>query len=219
MTAVEKHPPRKYSLAEEAYRLLEEKIVTLRLHPGELLIEKDLVEITGIGRTPVREAVQRLASEGLIQVLPRKGLMVTSLRRTDLLKALEARKVLERMLVVKAAERATADQRHALQLLATHIDAAGADLEGFLRLDFRLGELLGAASHNHFLIQALAAMQSQCRRLWYLHRSQADLLRATRLHGGLAMAVAEGNGAGAVRVLDEIIAILESLVGRLDVLS
>ena len=199
--------------------MLEEQIVTLRLHPGELLIEKDLVEITGIGRTPVREAVQRLAKEGLMQILPRKGLMVTSLRRTDLAKALEARKVLERMLVIKAAERATADQRQALRVLATHIDAAGADLEGFLRLDFRLGELLGAASHNHFLIQGLAAMHSQCRRLWYLHRSQTDLLRATRLHGTLARAVAEGSGAGAVRALDEIIAILDSLVNRLDVLS
>ena len=216
---VEQYPQTKYSLAEQAYRMLEEQIVTLRLHPGELLVEKDLVDITGIGRTPVREAVQRLANEGLIQVLPRKGLMVTSLRRTDLAKALEARKVLERMLVIKAAERATADQRQALRVLATHIDAAGADLEGFLRLDFRLGELLGGASHNHFLIQGLAAMHSQCRRLWYLHRSQADLLRATRLHGTLARMVAEGSGAGAVRALDEIIAILDSLVNRLDVLS
>lgn len=219
MVVVEQHPATKHSLAEQAYRMLEEQIVTLRLHPGELLIEKDLVEITGIGRTPVREAVQRLEKEGLMRVLPRKGLMVTSLRRTDLAKALEARKVLERMLVIKAAERATADQRQALHVLATHIDAAGADLEGFLRLDFRLGELLGAASHNHFLIQGLAAMHSQCRRLWYLHRSQADLLRATRLHANLARVVAEGSGAGAVRALDEIIAILDSLVNRLDVLS
>ncbi|MGD9020164.1 MAG: GntR family transcriptional regulator [Lysobacterales bacterium] len=219
MTGVENHPPSRNSLAERAYRALEEKIVTLRLHPGELLVEKDLVETTGIGRTPVREAVQRLANEGLMQVLPRKGLMVTSLRRTDLARALEARKVLERMLVVKAAERATADQRQALQVLAAHIDAAGADLEGFLRLEFRLGELLGSASHNQYLIQGLAAMYSQCRRLWYLHRSQSDLLRATRLHGTLARAVAEGSGAGAVRALDEIMAILENLVSRLDILS
>jgi DNA-binding GntR family transcriptional regulator len=216
---VETHATTKRSLAERAYHLLEEQIVTLRLHPGELLIEKDLVQITGIGRTPVREAVQRLAKEGLMRILPRKGLMVTSLRRTDLAKALEARKVLERMLVIKAAERATADQRQALRVLAAHIDAAGADLEGFLRLDFRLGELLGAASHNQYLIQGLAAMHSQCRRLWYLHRSQADLLRAMRLHGTLARTVAEGSGAGAVRALDEIIAILGSLVNRLDVLS
>jgi DNA-binding GntR family transcriptional regulator len=219
MAAVEQHSPAQGSLAEQAYRLLEERIVTLRLHPGELLIEKDLVEITGIGRTPVREAVQRLANAGLMKILPRKGLMVTSLRRSDLAKALEARKVLERMLVIKAAERGTADQRQALRILASHIDAAGADLEGFLRLDFRLGELLGAASHNQYLIQGLAAMHRQCRRLWYLHRSQSDLLRATRLHGTLARTVADGSGAGAVRALDEIIAILESLVNRLDVVN
>lgn len=207
------------SLAEQAYRLLEEKIVTLRLHPGELLVEKILVEMTGIGRTPVREAVQRLAAEGLIRILPRKGLMVTPLRRTDLTKALEARKVLQRMLAVKAADRATPEQRQALQVLATQIDAAGVDLEEFLRLDARLHDLLGAASHNHFLIQGLAPMHGQCRRLWYLHRSQSDLVRATRLHGALARMVAESNGAGAVRALNEIIAIMDNLVSRLDALG
>ena len=62
-------------------------------------------------------------------------------------------------------------------------------------------------------------MHSQCRRLWYLHRKQLDLPRSAQLHGGLAQAVADGNSAGAIRAQDEIIAILESLVSGLDVLS
>ena len=94
MNSTAKHPSANRSLAEQAYLLLEEQIVTLRLQPGELLVEKDLVDITGIGRTPVRESIQRLAAAGLLQVLPRKGLMVTSLRRSDLERILEARKVL-----------------------------------------------------------------------------------------------------------------------------
>ena len=61
MAMVEKHPATKLSLAEQAYRLLEEQIVTLRLHPGELLVEKELVTLTGIGRTPVREAMRGFA--------------------------------------------------------------------------------------------------------------------------------------------------------------
>ena len=207
------------SLAEQAHRLLEEKLDTLKLIPGELIAEKDLMDQAGIGRTPVREAIQRLSAEGLLQVLPRKGLMITPLRRSDLTKILEARRVLERLMVVKSSERATPGQRQALCLLASHIEEAGNDLEVFFRLDKRLDELLEAACHNRFLVNALSAMRSQCRRLWYLQRRSVNLQRLAQLHGGLARAVADGDGAGAIRALDEIIVTLEILVNGLDVLS
>lgn len=219
MSAVPTAQAEPASLAEQAYRVLEEQLVTLKLAPGELVSEKDLMDMAGIGRTPVREAIQRLSVEGLLKVLPRKGLMVTSLRRSDLSQIIEARRVLERLLVVKAAERATADQRQALKVLASRMQAADNDLENFFRLDQHLNALLEAACNNRFLVQALTAMHSQCRRLWYLHRSRLNLPRSTQLHGGLAKAVADGDSAGAIRALDEIIAILEELINRLDVLS
>jgi len=177
------------------------------------------MDTAGIGRTPVREAIQRLSVEGLLQVLPRKGLMVTPLRRSDLSQIIEARRVLERLLVVKAAERATADQRQALRVLAATIEAADTDVDTFFRLDQHLNQLLETACNNQFLVKALTAMHSQCRRLWYLHRRRLDLPRAAQLHGGLARAVAERDGAGAIRALDEIIATLEGLVNGLDELS
>ena len=211
--------PESGSLAEQAHRLLEEQLVTLKLAPGELVAEKDLMDKAGIGRTPVREAIQRLAADGLLQVLPRKGLMVTPLRRSDLTRIIEARRVLERLMVVKATERATFDQRQALRILASHLKDADTNLELFFRLDQRLDELLEVACDNRFLVKALTAMHSQCRRLWYLHRHRLNLPRATQLHGGLAHAVADGDSAGAIRALDEIIAILERLVNELDVLS
>jgi len=207
------------SLAEQAYYLLEQQLVTLKLAPGELIGEKNLIEWTGIGRTPVREAIQRLSADGLVQVLPRKGLMVTALRRSELFKIIEARRVLERLLVVKSAERATLDQRRALRLLATHIEAADGDVEMSFRLDARLSELLGAACQNRFLVEALAVTHGHCRRLWYLQREQVNLPRSAQLHAGLARAVADGDGAGAIRAQDEIVAILEGLVVGLDVLN
>jgi len=207
------------SLAEQAYRLLEEQLVTLKLAPGELVAEKDLMEKAGIGRTPVREAIQKLSAEGLLQVLPRKGLMVTPLRRSDLSQIIEARRVMERLLVVKATERATPDQRQAIRILGSQIEVADTDVETFFRLDQRLNELLEAACSNRFLVDSLTAMHAQCRRLWYLHRKQLNLPRAVQLHGGLARAVADGNGAGAIRALDEIIRTLEELLNELDVLS
>ena len=207
------------SLAEQAYYLLEEQLVTFKLAPGELISEKDLIERTGIGRTPVREAIQRLSADGLLRVLPRKGLMVTQLRRSELFKIIEARRVLERLLVVKSAERATPDQRQALLLLATHIEAADGDVEMSFRLNAHLGELLGAACQNRFLVEALAATNGRCRRLWYLQREHVNLSRSAQLHAGLSRAVADGDGAGAIRAQDEIIATIEGLVEGLDVLN
>jgi DNA-binding GntR family transcriptional regulator len=207
------------SLAQRAYQVLEEQLVTLNLTPGELIAEKELMEKAGYGRTPVREAIQRLSAQGLLQVLPRKGLMVTPLRRSELVQIIEARRVLERLMVVKASERANPDQRQALRVLSAHLETAGNDLESFFRLDHRLDELLQAACQNPFLVNALVAMHSQCRRLWYLHRHMLNLPLSAQLHTGLARAVARGDGAGAIRALDEIIAILEELVGGLDVLS
>lgn len=207
------------SLAEQAYRLLEEQLVTLKLSPGELITEKSLVDKAGIGRTPVREAIQRLSAEGLLQVMPRKGLMITPLRRSDLREIIEARRVLERLMVVKAAERASPDQRRALEDMAGQIESVVNDLDGFFRHDQSLNNLLEAACHNRFLVKALTVMHSQCRRLWYMHRRTLDLPRAVQLHAGLARSVAQGNGAGAIRALDEIIATLEGLVNGLDELS
>ena len=207
------------SLAEQAYRLLEEQLVTLKLSPGKLITEKSLMDKAGIGRTPVREAIQRLSAEGLLRVIPRKGLMVTPLRRSDLRQIIEARRVLERLMVVKAAERATPDQRRALETLAGQIGSVGNDLEVFFRHDQSLNKLLEAACHNQFLVKALSVMHSQCRRLWYMNRRTLDLPRSVQLHEGLARSVAQGNGAGAIRALDEIIAILEDLVNGLDELS
>lgn len=207
------------SLSAQASRALEEMLVTLRLPPGALVQEKDLVEAVGIGRTPVREAVQKLAAHGLLRIMPRKGLQVTPVLRSELRQVIEARRVTERLLVVKAAERATPDQRSALESLAVHIEGSGADPEAWLRHDRRLDELLASACGNAFLVNALAPLHAHCRRLWYLHRDRPDPGRALRLHAELARSVAGGDGSGAIRALNGIIGMLEELVGGLDAVS
>lgn len=207
------------NLSAKAGRELEEMLVTLRLPPGTLVQERDLVEAAGIGRTPVREAVQKLAGQGLLKVLPRKGLLVAPVLRSELQQVIEARRVMERLLVVKAAERASADQRRALESLAAHIERSTGDVESFLRHDRLLDELLGAACGNEFLVSSLAPMHAHCRRLWYLHGDRFNPDRSIRLHAGLARSVAEGDGSGAIRALNGIISMLEELLGALDAIS
>lgn len=204
------------SLAEQAYDALEARIVTLVWAPGEMLQERDLVEATGIGRTPVREAVQRLADQGLLKVLPRKGLMVAPLRKSELAQVIEARRVIERMLVVKAAERADADLRAALVLIAGQFARSAGRPERFMQLDRALDVLLARACGNHYLAAALAPLHAHCRRLWFRERESMDLSQAADAHRGMAEAVAGRDGSGAIRALNGIIAVLEAQLGALD---
>jgi DNA-binding GntR family transcriptional regulator len=207
---------REPSQAEQAFNVLETDLVTLELAPGEALREQQLVERVGFGRTPVREAVQRLSNLGLLRVLPRKGLVVTPVKRDELARIVEVRRVLERLLVVKAAERATHDQRRALRGLAVHLDGLSKDLARFMRLDRHLDQLLLTACVNDYLEKALAPLHAHCRRLWYMNLPHVDLSSAATFHAALARSVADGDGAGAIRALNGIMNILETLVDDLD---
>lgn len=91
------------SLAEQAYRILERSIVTLELEPGTVVNERTLIELTGMGRTPMREAIQRLAREGLVEVRPRSGIAIAAIDPTDFIKVLDAREGVERVLARDAA--------------------------------------------------------------------------------------------------------------------
>src|SRR5437588_12000438 len=99
------------SLTERAYFQLEQMIATLELRPGAFVSEAELCERLGLGRTPVREAMQRLAREHLLQIMPRKGCVVSDCRFDDELNLIEVRRPLELVVARGAATRATPDER------------------------------------------------------------------------------------------------------------
>ena len=99
------------SLADRAYSDLEELIVTLRLAPGSAVSEAELSQRLGIGRTPIREALQRLARERLVTILPRRGIIVSEINVKSQLRLLEVRREVERLVAKNAARRATPEQR------------------------------------------------------------------------------------------------------------
>jgi DNA-binding GntR family transcriptional regulator len=103
------------SLAEKAYLQLKELILTLQLRPGMFLNELTLSEMLGIGRMPVHQAVQRLKGEGLVEVIPRKGLVIRPDSLKDMLSLLEARLAMEPNITALAAERASKEQISALK--------------------------------------------------------------------------------------------------------
>lgn len=196
------------SLTDEAYAALEEKVVTLELQPGADISEQVVCQEIGLGRTPVREALQRLAREGLVAVLPRKGIRVTDVDPARQLLVLEVRRELERLLSRAAAERASPAERAELGEIADGMDEAAAtnDDRTFMRLDRALNLLVMAAAHNEFAAGAMRLINGQSRRFWYQHyRTAADLPLCARLHAAQARAIAAGDAVAAAAALDRLI--------------
>jgi DNA-binding GntR family transcriptional regulator len=188
------------SLTEKAYRALEEDIVTLRIPPGTVVSEAILSRRLGLGRTPVREALQRLAREWLVVVLPRRGVVVSDVDPVKQLRLLETRMEIERFLARTAARNATAGQRAQLAAIADGMEQAGresGDL-AFMRLDHEFNALVLDAANNEFAASAMSQMNGLARRFWFMHRlTAADLPKTARLHANVARAIAEGDAGGA----------------------
>ncbi len=212
-------PPRRSAatgpetLTDQAYRQIEEQIVTLQLKPGDVLSEQMLSATFGIGRTPVREALQRLAQEGLVIILPRKGILVSDLNPRHQLLVLEVRRELERLLSRTGAERATKEQRGRLQDIARGMDRAAksSDDIAFMRLDRELNRLMVDAAHNRYAARSMKLLQGLSRRFWYMHyRQAADLPLCARLHANQARAIALGHADAAARASDKLLDYVEN---------
>jgi DNA-binding GntR family transcriptional regulator len=196
------------SLTDEAYAALEERIVTLGMPPGADVSEQALCNDIGLGRTPVREALQRLAREGLVAVLPRKGIRVTETDPSRQLLVLEVRRALEQLLSKTAAMRATDDQRSRLIDIAAGMEQAAEsrDDRAFMRLDREMNLLVMGAAHNDYAAGAMRLINGQSRRFWFQHyKTAVDLPLCARLHAAQARKIAAGNADAATEALDRLI--------------
>lgn len=196
------------TLTDKAYRALEEEIVTLRIPPGTVVSEAILSRRLGVGRTPVREALQRLAREWLVVIMPRRGIVVSEIDPVRQLRLLEARREIERLLARSAARRASAVQRVQFREIASGMDQAAVlnDDIAFMRLDRAFNLLVLDASGNEFAASAMSQMNGLSRRFWYVHYKQAaDLPLSARLHATIARAIADGEQEAAARGSDALV--------------
>ena len=163
------------TLTDRAYQQLEELITTLVLPPGMVLGEQNLVQRLGIGRTPIREALQRLARDGLVVVMPRRGILVSDINVRTQLRLLETRRVLERLIARLAAERSTKEEREVFAGIAQDMreTASASDDLAFMRLDRQFNDLIATASRNEFAVRSLESMAGLSRRFWYQHYKEA----------------------------------------------
>lgn len=196
------------SLNEQAYRQLEELIVTLQLTPGSVVSEASLSERIGIGTTPIREALQRLAREHLVQILPRRGVIVTQVDVRLQLQVLETRRELDRLIARCAAVRSSPGERSRMAGIARDMARAVAagDLHGFLQRDTDMNGLATVIARNEVAARAVTALHSVSRRFWFVHHELWPGAAATmRLHVELAEAIASGSGARAAAASDALI--------------
>ena len=200
------------SLTDRAYADIEEMIVFLKLAPGSAISEAELSNHLGIGRTPIREALQRLARERLVQILPRRGIIVSGIDVSGQLRLLEVRRELERLITTSAARRATDAERARFRELAAAFEQAAKvnDDVSFMRVDRDFNVLCSAASHNEFAANAMSLMHSLSRRFWYIHYKQAANMPLTaKLHADIARAIAAGDEERAAKASDKLINAIE----------
>ena len=157
-------------IAERAYEELRDRIVTLRLPPGTLLREDELMRELAIGRTPLREAVKRLVLENLVAVQPRSGTFVTSVDAADIIHISEVRAELEAQAAELAARRMEPGLRERAQALLDELHELerSADAEALMHLDESIHRLIWDGSHNPYLIETLERYFVLSLRVWYV---------------------------------------------------
>jgi DNA-binding GntR family transcriptional regulator len=175
MAAVPTSPPADEApsvklVAERAYVELRDRIVTLRLAPGTVLREDELMREMGIGRTPLREAVKRLALENLVAVQPRRGTFVSAVAAADIVNITEVRAELEGYAAELAALRMDGEARAAAEALLHEVEELRPhhDQDWLMRFDERIHRFTWEASGNPYLIDTLERYFTHSLRIWYL---------------------------------------------------
>lgn len=188
-------PPR--SLTERAYELFVEKITRLELPPGALLIERNLIEQLRIGRTPIREALQRLAIEGLVQHRPNRGMFVSEISAPGVQQIYEFRALIDGHAARLAAARASDRQMHDLR--AHHMTLAAAveeqDVDRFVQGDRGFYSVLASAAQNVYLAEVIPRIFNLHLRLWFfISARRGGWLEIARAHQQMTDSVSRAIG-------------------------
>ena len=185
-----RHP----SLSDKIYETLKNQIINEELKPGERLLDDKLASTFGVSRTPVREALTRLAGEGLVEIVPRSGVYVKKLTAEEVEEIYEVRKALESLAARKAAQLIPARQiKQLISLLERTKDLVEkGDVEAHIELDIKLHDLVIKYCGN----RTLASIMKKLYTLIHVFRvrvgkSKDIARRATKEHAAIIEALRE----------------------------
>lgn len=205
------------SLSNQAYEKIEELIVTMSLMPGSPVSEAKLSTMLNIGRTPIREAMQRLSREHLVSILPKRGIFIADLNPQKQLRVLETRRELERLICKKAAKRATPDERKEFERIAKDFRRAQKEKNEklFLKVDKELNDLTVIAAKNEYAGSAMASLHGMSRRFWFgnFHHIE-NISDIAALHAAVAEAISKGKELEAGKALDKLVDYVEEFTKK-----
>ncbi len=177
--------PPKQKAADRAYARLREMIIRLDLEPGSPLVDRILTKKLSVGRTPLREAINRLAAEKLVVIAPRRGAFVMEIRDGDAWQLYEARLQAERLAARLAAERITPDQLQRLESLVAGLP----DVPTFVdnkEVDWKFHKAIAEATQNRYLLDVIERLYNLGTRLRCLRYPYESVERASDYRAILA---------------------------------
>ena len=201
------------SLSEQAYRALRRMIVRLDLAPGEVLREDELQHHLRIGRTPIREAIQRLVRDQFVTVIPRRGAFVSGVDASELSLLYETRAMLEPYATRLACARGTADHWNAMEAALARATppptrrrpttALRSTNDQLMEIDRACHEIVWAAAGNRFLTDTLDMLYAQSDRLWHMYLADvADMADAVAEHREILDALRAGDGDRSAKLVE-----------------
>jgi DNA-binding GntR family transcriptional regulator len=192
------------SLAERAYDEIRRMIIRLELAPGDVVREADLGAELDMSRTPIREALQRLARDHFVTVIPRRGMLVSAIDVDELSMLYETRAILEPYAARLATRRGTAlDWAEMAEVLAD-TSVPGTRPDELIELDRRCHEIIWRAAGNRFLTNTLDALYAQSDRLWHMYLADvADMREAVDEHMVIHDALVRGDADRVARLVED----------------
>ena len=177
-------------------------IVTLELAPGAVVRDDLLQEQLGLGRTPIREALQRLVRDQFVTIIPRRGMYVSSIDVSELSTLYETRAILEPYVMRLACARGRAADWKAMAsaLARATVESSPAQL---LEIDRECREIVWVAADNRFLTDTLDMLYAQSDRLWHLYLSDvAAPEQVIDEHRAIHAALVDGDGERAAALIE-----------------
>ena len=191
------------SLSERAYDQIRRMIVRLELAPGATIREESLRVSLGLGRTPIREALQRLVRDQFVTVIARRGMYVSSIDVGDLALLYETRAILEPYAMRLACVRGAPDGWDEMAAVLQGAEP-GSSPDQLLAIDRRCRELVWAAADNRFLTDHLDMLYAHSDRLWHLYLGDvADLHDLIAEHRAILRALRKGDAERAAELIDK----------------
>ena len=209
MTDISRAQPNQLSkpLSRTAYDLIRHKVISLELAPGTVIDETALREELQLGRTPIREALQRLALEQLVTIIPRRGMFVTEIRLTDLQRLFEIRVPLEAQAARLAAQRGTQSNWEEMRKTVEQMNPAtniNLDNKVLMSHDETCHQIMYAAADNPFLTDTLTNLYTLSLRLWYFAlQDMQDVKGAVKEHAAIYEALRDGKDNKAAELVEK----------------